>query len=206
MNAPSDSASLRQSQSGDFCPRCGKSGKPVKPITLQSLLGPDALARTRSAEYRFCPSERCEVVYFEEGGGRVLLKSDLNVRVGVKETVAPRPVCYCFGHTVEEIDEEVRLTGKTTVLDDIKARMNEACWCETKNPQGSCCLSTVTRYVKAALARDLNFAELPTWGEMEEDCYVSNGDAMLLAAGYFESSANVWARKAEGFSMIGSVV
>ena len=43
-------------------------------------------------------------------------KADLTVRVGIKETAAPRHICYCFNHTVEEIEEEVHLTGKTTVL------------------------------------------------------------------------------------------
>lgn len=135
------------------CPRCGENGKPVKPITLQSLVKPEALTRAGSAAYRFCPSERCDVVYFPESDGPVFTKTDLTVRVGVKETTAPRHVCYCFNHTVEEIEEQVRLTGRTTVLDDIKTRMKEACWCETKSPLGSCCLATVTKYVKAAQVR-----------------------------------------------------
>ena len=197
MNAPSNSVSLRQSHAGGFCPRCGAPGKPVKLTTLQSLLKPDALARTGSAEYRFCPSERCDVVYFEEAGGQMLPKSALNVRVGVKETVAPRPVCYCFDHTVEEIDEEVRLTGKTTVLDEIKARMKEACWCETKNPQGSCCLSTITRYVKAALERDADSQAPPSSTRIAEDYCIANGQTEPRTSDH--STGN-----AERFAMIGS--
>lgn len=51
------------------------------------------------------------------------VKADLNVRVGIKETAPPRQVCYYFNHTMEEIEEQVRLTAKTTVLDDIKKRI-----------------------------------------------------------------------------------
>ena len=89
-------------------------------MTLESLLKPDALALAGSGNYRFCPGQRCEVVYFAERNGQVFAKPDLKIRVGIKESVAPRQVCYCFDHTVEEIDQEVRLIGKTTVLDDIK--------------------------------------------------------------------------------------
>ena len=189
-----------------MCPHCGAPGKPVKPVTLESLLKPDALARAGSANYRFCPGERCEVVYFAERNGQVFAKSDLKIRVGIKETVAPRQVCYCFDHTVGEIHEEVGLTGKSTVLDDIKTRMKEACWCETKNPQGSCCLSTVTRCVKAALERNANPAAQPTRREMAEDCCALKDHSTAVAPGHFEPLAKMWPRKAEKFSMIGSVV
>jgi NAD(P)H-nitrite reductase large subunit len=73
------------------------------------------------------------------------MRGDLTVRVGIKERNGPRHVCYCFNHTIEEIEEEVRRSGTTTVLDDIKTRMKTACWCETKSPQGSCCLASVTK-------------------------------------------------------------
>lgn len=66
------------------------------------------------------------------------------VRVGIKETEAPRPVCYCFGYSLEDIIEEIRLTGSTTVPQSILTRLDsEGCHCETTNPQGSCCLGTV---------------------------------------------------------------
>jgi copper chaperone CopZ len=135
------------------CPRCGQPGRPVKPVTLQSLLKPEARARAGTGPHRFCPTAPCEVVYFEETGTGIFTKSDLTVRVGLKETSAPRPVCYCFNHTVEEIEEQVRVTGRSTVPDDIKTRMKEACWCETRSPLGACCLATVTQFVQAAQAR-----------------------------------------------------
>lgn len=206
MNARALSSSGPESETNGLCPCCGATGKPVKPVTLESLLKRDALARAGSATYRFCPSERCEVVYFAERNGQVFAKSDLKIRVGIKEITAPRQVCYWFDHTVEEIDQGVRLTGKTTVLDDIKTRMKRACWCETKNPQGSCCLSTVRRYVKAALERDAEAMAVPAGTNAEEDCCVSNAHATVPAPAHFKPSAKMWTREAERLSMIGSVI
>ena len=133
------------------CPSCGTKGKKVKKIALESLLTPDVAAKIGDTQYRFCDSVDCEVVYFGEDGS-TFTKSDLTVRVGVKEHASPRHVCYCFDHSIEEIDAEVSETGVSTVLDDIKTRMKDACWCETKSPQGSCFLGTVGKYVKLALA------------------------------------------------------
>ena len=206
MNSSPLSSSVSESRANGLCPRCGAPGKPVKPVTLESLLKPDALARAGSGNYRFCPGQRCEVVYFAERNGQVFAKPDLKIRVGIKESVAPRQVCYCFDHTVEEIDQEVRLIGKTTVLDDIKTRMKEACWCETKNPQGSCCLTTVTRCVNAALEQDANPTAQPTRREMAEDCCALKDQPTAAASGHFNPLAKMWTRKTEMFSMIGSVV
>jgi CopZ-like zinc binding protein len=135
-------------EKGALCPSCGEKGRPVKSITLQSLLKPEALPRMDDEPYYFCASQECDVVYFGSQGVAPFLKDDLIVRVGIKETIAPRHVCYCFNHTIEEMEEEVRCSGKTTVLEDIKRRMKTACWCETKSPQGSCCLAAVTKWVQ----------------------------------------------------------
>ena len=153
------------------CPLCGEKGKPVQGITLQSLLKPEALLRMEESPYNFCSSPGCEVAYFGSQGIGPFMKGDLIVRVGIKENAAPRHVCYCFNHTVEEIEEEVRRSGTTTVLDDIKTRMKTACWCETKSPQGSCCLATVTKCVQAVVAGQGHAtAAVPTLGSFVGDC------------------------------------
>jgi hypothetical protein len=135
-----------------ICPLCGEKGKPVKSITLQSLLNPEALSRFDGSVHRFCSNPGCDAVYFSGQGIAPFLRGDLTVRVGIKEDTAPRHVCYCFNHTIEEIEEQFRCSGKITVLEDIKTRMKIACWCETKSPQGSCCLATVTKSVQTVIA------------------------------------------------------
>jgi copper chaperone CopZ len=171
---------MKDRKSQGKCPQCGEKGKPVKPVTLRSLLCDDLRDLVKDPDqrdWRFCATPDCPVVYFEDSGHPVFEKHALTVRVGIKETQAPRPVCYCFGHTVEEIEEEVARTGKTTVLDDIRTRMKEACWCETTSPMGSCCLGTVTRFVKAAHAASETETHAPS-GEAEDCCAVhQTGDA-----------------------------
>ena len=136
------------------CPACGVEGKRVKTITLRSLLRPEKQAAVGEGQYFFCGSMGCETVYFTEEGEKTFSTLDLTVRVGIKEFVSPRPVCYCFDHNMEEIFDEVERTGRSTVVADIRKRIQEVgCSCETQNPQGACCLGTVQGVVLAAFAR-----------------------------------------------------
>lgn len=136
------------------CPACGAEGKAVKTITLHSLLRPEKQALIGDYRYFFCGALGCQTVYFNEEESRTFTTSDLAVRVGIKAYASPRPVCYCFDHGVEDICDEVERTGKSTVAADIRKRIAaEGCSCETKNPQGACCLGTVEGVVRAAYAR-----------------------------------------------------
>lgn len=103
--------------------------------------------------FRFCCSANCDVVYFHPDGDR-LRKPDVRVRVGLKETEDPVPVCYCFGFTEKMIFDEVRATGKSTVPQRITTEIKAGhCACEIRNPQGSCCLGNVTAAIKRAMER-----------------------------------------------------
>ena len=142
---------MKNSQSF-LCPSCGNGGRPVKEITLRSLLREEFRGGIGDRVWHFCTTSECPLVYFDAGGAS-FHKDQLAVRVGIKETTAPRPVCYCFHHSVEEIEDDIARTGATGVPDDIRTRMKEACWCETTSPMGSCCLATVNGFVKEALSR-----------------------------------------------------
>lgn len=136
------------------CPVSGTKGKLVKTVTLRSLIKEEQQQRITQSRYRFCDAQGCDVVYFAEDGSHVFTKSDLKVRVGVKETEAPRPICYCFNHTVEEIFDEIKLTGTTAVPEDIAHRLKtQGCDCVHTNPQGSCCLGVVTAFAKEGMLR-----------------------------------------------------
>ena len=68
------------------------------------------------------------------------------MRVGVKETADPIPVCYCFGFTRGDIHDEIAETGGSTIAERISAEVKAGnCACEVKNPSGKCCLGSVTR-------------------------------------------------------------
>ena len=73
--------------------------------------------------------------------------------MGLKEPQdSTAPVCYCFGWTPEKIRAEVQVSGKSTVIDQIKAQVKAGnCYCEVTNPQGACCLGNVAQAVKNAM-------------------------------------------------------
>lgn len=131
------------------CPRCHVPGKSVPDETPAALLRRSCRERLGPGPHHFCTTAHCEVVYFS-ADGPAFLKDEVRVRVGEKETSPPITVCYCFAHTVESIDEEIRSTGTTTVLERIRAEVASGrCRCERENPRGSCCLGNVARTVQS---------------------------------------------------------
>ncbi|GMT47623.1 MAG: hypothetical protein IEMM0007_1189 [bacterium] len=153
------------------CPSCGREGKAVKTTTLHAIIKADRQDRITDSPYFFCGSRVCNIVYFTKNGSHAFYKEDLTVRVGIKEESSPRPICYCFNYSVEEIFNEVQRTGKSTVIDDIKSRIkSDGCSCEVKNPQGSCCLGTVKHFVNEALQQFGKEVEETTSGTGHKDC------------------------------------
>ncbi|WP_448572800.1 putative iron-sulfur cluster-binding metallochaperone [Trichothermofontia sp.] len=126
------------------CPHDRSQGKPVKVLTLKSLLVPQALERLNSqADYQFCSSAHCPVVYFSAAGD-VFTPGDLKVPVFQKDPGEDVPVCYCFGWTRRRIQG---LDEPCSVTEQIKPHMKAGrCGCEVNNPQGSCCLKNVRDY------------------------------------------------------------
>ncbi len=132
------------------CPDTKSSGRPVKPITVLSLVRPERRAAVAEHAWSYCGDPTCDVVYFAEDG-TTLRKSDLVVRVGEKEPDPPRTVCYCFGHTRESIRDEVLQTGTSGVIEAVTAKVRaKECSCETMNPKGTCCLADLRKAVEEA--------------------------------------------------------
>jgi CopZ-like zinc binding protein len=130
------------------CPVNGARAKQVEMLTVRSLVRHLPLGVPPTAYY-FCEDPTCEVVYFPGNPQAPLFRrSDLWVRVGVKEKGDPIPVCYCFGFTRQDIVDEIRTTGNSTVAERITAEVRAGnCACEVKNPSGKCCLGDVTRVI-----------------------------------------------------------
>lgn len=141
---------------GGKCSGCGASGRAVSTTTLKHMVQPGFLSLVDKPGFCFCPAAGCDVVYFHPDGER-LRKRDLRVRVGLKETKDPVPICYCFGFTEAMVRSEMERTGACTIPEKIAAEMKARhCACEVRNPQGLCCLKdvreVVRRHVKAAEA------------------------------------------------------
>lgn len=140
------------------CPVNGARSKQVDLLTVKSLVRQLPLGMP-NAQYYFCEAQDCDVVYFAlDSQAPVFRRADLLVRVGVKETADPIPVCYCFGFTRGDIHEEIAETGRSTVTERITAEVKGGnCACEVKNPSGKCCLGSVTRETQNCL-RNLQVA------------------------------------------------
>ena len=135
-----------------LCPECSEKGKKVQRTTMEHLVQPSLVSEIATGQYFFCESSTCKAVYFSSPGERIFHKQDLTVRVGLKETEDPVPICYCFGYSRKMAWDEIAETGKTEIPNKIKAEIQAGnCACEVKNPSGRCCLGNVTRAVKDGL-------------------------------------------------------
>ena len=139
------------------CPACGQVGRPVGSLTVEAIVGVTTLP-----EPRFCRTEACGVLYYGNDG-RSVHKRESRVRVGLKETEDPLPVCYCFGFSRADIEREIAETGGCTIAARITAEVKaRRCACEIKNPAGSCCLGDVNREIKDATLRQVSTARTGT--------------------------------------------
>lgn len=135
-----------------LCHQCGRVGQPVDRTTVQALLKPEALGMVNGSQYAFCETPNCPVVY-SAADGTQLKKEQVRVRVGIKETEDPVPVCYCFHVTERMIHEEIQRTGQSSASTRIRAEVKAGhCRCEVENPSGRCCLGEVIRAEKHATA------------------------------------------------------
>lgn len=62
-----------------------------------------------------------------------------------------RMICFCFGHSVSSIRAEIARSGRTTVVEDVRAKIKAGlCSCESLNPKKTCCLGDLMSAVSAA--------------------------------------------------------
>jgi hypothetical protein len=135
------------------CPKNGSVCKPVQRITVDALIKPEHKRALTSAPYAFCDSPDCDVVYVSAAGDHLITKNQVRVRVGIKASEDPIPLCYCFGFDNKAISDDIRSKGTTEIPKVITARVkNGECRCELTNPSGGCCLGDVFRAVNQAQA------------------------------------------------------
>jgi hypothetical protein len=123
----------------------------VRRATLEHLLRPEKREEIIDDPYYFCETPECSIVYFSEVPLRYFGTEDLTVRVGLKETEEPIPVCYCFSFTERDIIEDVEQHWEGRIFKEITANVKAGlCACEIKNPSGRCCLGNVQKAMKKA--------------------------------------------------------
>jgi len=134
------------------CPSCNEAGNKVKIITLKSLLKPAALnSLNPNLNHYFCSTPYCEVVYFDSEQ-KLYTKSDSKVPVFQKDYSFEVPVCYCFDWTKEKLEQAIKNGLASQPVEQIRQNIKaNRCGCEVNNPQGSCCLANVTKFLNQLL-------------------------------------------------------
>ena len=151
----SDSCCVILPHTGDnpTCPMNHQVTKPVGRQTVESLVKPEIRAQLTLQPYFFCDAPDCDTVYVSALGDHLITKDLLTVRVGIKETDDPIPLCYCFGYDRKDVRDDIRQKGVTDIQQIITDRMQAGeCRCEVTNPSGGCCLGTVSKEIKQAKA------------------------------------------------------
>ncbi len=145
------------------CTNCKGQSRPISRKTVLLMLKPHLLERAMTGTYSFCSARECPVIYFDEQGVHTFTTNDLRVRVGVKATEDPIPLCYCFGFNESHIRDEISRTGNTTIPGRISRLIRKGlCACESRNPAGMCCLGQVNRAVKRIAAKQPSVNEIGT--------------------------------------------
>src|SRR5260370_3030950 len=105
------------------CAINGTRSKHVEMLTVKSLVRQLPL-RMPNTQYYFCEAHDCDVVYFPfDAEAPTFRREDLLVRVGAKEKTDPIPVCYCFGFTRKDIQDEIVERGHSTFAERITAEV-----------------------------------------------------------------------------------
>ena len=117
------------------CPVSDFRGKPVEWLTVAVIAAGRVPPRQ---DFWLCEDPDCSVVYFGEDG-TLLQTSDVRVIPGFKGNPGGNDlVCYCFLHNRQDIEDELRASGDTTIFDRITAEVKAGnCACEIRNPSSA---------------------------------------------------------------------
>ena len=101
--------------------------------------------------WRFCRTASCAVGYYGTDCKTVVDLDALETTPYPKSDDPNRLVCFCFGHTVAAVIDDVRKNEAPT----LQASITDACRrgldeCEEKNPEGRCCLANVAAVIRMA--------------------------------------------------------
>jgi YHS domain-containing protein len=117
--------------------RCPVNGKEYGSVSVKTILhhiNEPWKSVLESKAYYFCSDAKCDVVYFGQDNS-VIKKNELRSKVGIKQNIPGRTICYCFGVSYSAAKEN------NTIVNFVKDKTKQAlCSCETSNPSGQCCL------------------------------------------------------------------
>ncbi len=128
------------------CPVSDFRSTPVEWSTVAALA---AGSVPRRQTFWLCEDSDCDVVYFGEDG-TLLGTRDVRVIPSFKGSPSQNDlVCYCFLYSRQDIEDELKASGETTIFERISAEVKAGnCACEARNPSGKCCLGVVKRAIQ----------------------------------------------------------
>ncbi|NLX95403.1 MAG: hypothetical protein GXY83_04435 [Rhodopirellula sp.] len=129
-------------QTADYCPRCGSKGEAVEAETLRAFLSQEQTAAITDPA-NFCPSPKCDVVYFD-CFGRAVLTDELPRGVYPKDPTAP--ICACFGLTREDIEQDIAEGSPTRTRAVLEKAKTPAARCRQMAANGQSCVAYVQKY------------------------------------------------------------
>ena len=98
--------------------------------------------------WHVCLSHTCRVAYYATE--RSISIDEVLEIVPHKKGSADPKICFCFEYRISHLARSV--TGDTSVhpiVQEIRARCREGLGrCETKNPEGRCCLGNITELLR----------------------------------------------------------
>lgn len=117
------------------CPSNGEQYSSVSTATIRHHIKDPWAWQPKNQGYYFCSAPDCSVVYF--GQDNSVIESDsLRTLVGVKSESNDALVCYCYGITNAEANNNP-LTRQFVVQE----KKSGNCACTARNPSGRCCLA-----------------------------------------------------------------
>lgn len=116
------------------CPQCTVLAASVTTQTIQHQLKQPWHWQADKADYFFCTSPSCHLVYFSAASDRIDADA-LRQKVGVKSNDNSALLCYCFD--VSRADAKHNPDAKAYVMRQTKQKL---CACHVRNPSGKCCL------------------------------------------------------------------
>jgi hypothetical protein len=131
------------------CAECGKQGHAVPGQTVKALLMV-SLRTLISNTYWFCETAGCPIVYFAPDTSHYLTVLDVREVVYQKyPEESATPICYCFRHSVGDVRDGQPEQLQRIIQDITSGIQADQCACDLRNPQGSCCLGNVRRYLRS---------------------------------------------------------
>ena len=132
------------------CPQCREKGAPVEGQTVKANISISLREVNEHANYFFCRTESCPVVYFDDAEKQTFSVDQIRVPVYQKQPDNPDVmICYCFRHTVGDVIA-ASAHARHQIINDINAGIKAAqCACNLRNPSGSCCLGNIRSFIRS---------------------------------------------------------